>query len=215
MTAPVEPDSIRSSALSGWSARLAAASAAPSRFAIRELPFATQINLRGDIANAAFSGAVKNAIGCTLPATPSAWTATDACQPVWLGPDEWLLVAADGANEPLVPALREALRSLHHAVTDVSANRTIIEISGAYVRPVLAKGCTLDLHAQSFGPRKAAQTLLAKAPVILQCMDAPSSFRLYVRNSFASYVAAWLTDAAAECAASRDLDACRISTRLG
>ena len=205
----------RSSPLSGWTARFAAASATPTQFAIREQPFLTQINLRGDSANAAFGAGIRGVLGCDLPMAANTWTGTADGQVIWLGPDEWLVVAADGRHESLVPALRAALGGMHHAITDVSANRTTIEISGDEARLVLAKGCTLDLHAESFGPHKAAQTLLAKSQVILQGMGAPSAFRLYVRNSFAHYLATWLTGAAAECAASRKLDADRITSRLG
>lgn len=204
----------RSSPLTGWTARFAAASATPAHFSIRELPYLTQINLRGDVANAAFAGAARGVLGCDLPATANTWAGASDCQAIWLGPDEWLLVAADGRNESLLPALHDALDGVHHAVTDVSANRTTLEITGPDARLVLSKGCTLDLHARSFGPRKAAQTLLAKSQVILQGLDAPSVFRLYVRNSFAHYLATWLTGAAAECAASRKLDAYRIASRL-
>ena len=205
----------RCSPLSGWTERFAAASATPAQFAIRELPYLTQVNLRGDVADSAFAGAVRGVLGCDLPATANTWAGVSDCQAIWLGPDEWLLVAAQGRNESLVPALRAALDGVHHAVTDVSANRTTLEITGPDARLVLSKGCTLDLHAQSFGPRKAAQTLLAKSQVILQSLGAASAFRLYVRNSFAHYLATWLTGAAAEGAASRKLDADRLGSRLG
>ena len=205
----------RSSPLSGWTDRFAAASATPAQFAIRELPYLTQINLRGDVANAAFAGAARGVLGGDLPATSNTWAGASDCQAIWLGPDEWLLVAAQGRNESLVPALHAALGGVHQAVTDVSASRTTLEITGPDARLVLSKGCTLDLHAQSFGPRKSAQTLLAKSQVILQGLDAPATFRLYVRNSFAHYLATWLTSAAAECAASRKLDTDHLASRLG
>ena len=205
----------RSSPLSGWTARFAAASATPAQFAIRELPYLTQVNLRGDVADSAFAGAARGVLGCDLPVTANTWAGVSDFQAIWLGPDEWLLVAADGRNESLLTALHDALGGVHHAATDVSANRTIIEIAGQDARLGLSKGCTLDLHAQSFGPRKSAQTLLAKSQVILQGMDAPAAFRLYVRNSFAHYLATWLAGAAAECAASRKLDTDRLASRLG
>ena len=204
----------RSSPLSGWTERFDAACASPGQFAIRELPYLTQVNLRGDVANAAFAGAVRGVIGIDLPMAANTWLGTSNCQAIWLGPDEWLVVAADGRSESLLAALHAALGGVHHAVTDISANRTTIEITGPEARMVLSKGCTLDLHAHSFGARKAAQTLLAKSQVILQAMDAPASFRLYVRNSFAHYLATWLTGTAAECAASRKLDADRLASRL-
>jgi sarcosine oxidase subunit gamma len=56
----------------------------------------------------------------------------------------------------------------------------------------------VDLHPRVFGPGRCAQTLLAKAQVIIhQVNDAPT-FHLYVRTSFAWYVAEWLLDAMTE-----------------
>ena len=79
---------------------------------------------------------------------------------------------------------------------------------------MLAKGCSLDLHAEAFTPSRCVQTLLAKSQIILQCIDDRPAFRLYVRNSFAHYVVEWLLDAAAEVSASSELDAGRIAARL-
>ena len=208
------PSAERASPLAGWGQRFAAESAQPAAFAIREVPFASQLNLRGNAADAAFAGAVRTALGCALPTHANTWNECNDCATLWLGPDEWLVVAPDGRNETLYAALQAGLRDVHHSVTDISANRTIIEISGEHARLVLAKGCPLDLHGSAFGPPQCAQTLLAKAQMILQCIDARPTFRIFVRISFASYVGEWLLDAAAECAAARDLDTQRIARRV-
>ncbi len=204
----------RASPLAAWSARFAAASAAPADFTIRELPFTTQINLRGSAADAAFAAATQAALGHGLPAAANTWAGAGERAALWLGPDEWLIVAPDGMNEAIAATLRNGLDGQHAAVTDVSANRTVIEIAGSHARAVLAKGCPLDLHARAFGPPQTAQTLLAKAQILLQCADTRPAFRLYVRISFAPYVAEWLIDAAAEFTASRGLDARRIASRF-
>jgi len=70
------------------------------------------------------------------------------------------------------------------------------------------------LHAAAFNPPQTAQTVLAKAQVLLQCVDERPTFRVFTRLSFAPYVAEWLIDAAAELAASRGVDAERIAARL-
>jgi sarcosine oxidase subunit gamma len=204
----------RASPLAGWGQRFAAESAHPAAFAIREVPFASQLNLRGNAADPAFAGAVLALLGCDLPVAANTWTAGNDCAALWLGPDEWLVVAPDGRNESLYAALRVSLRGIHHSVTDISANRTIIEISGEHARLVLAKGCPLDLHGSAFGPPQCAQTLLAKAQMILQYVDARPTFRIFVRISFAPYVVEWLTDAAMELVASRDIDTRRIARSL-
>ena len=200
MTASTE----RVSPLSGWSTQFAACGEASGHFSIREIPLASQINLRGNAADPAFAAAVGAAVGCTLPAISNTWSGDANCAALWLGPDEWLVVGPDGKNEELCTRLRTGLAGLHHSVVDLSANRTTIEIAGADARTVLAKGCPLDLHSTAFGPGQCAQSLLAKSQVILQCTDARPAFRLFVRLSFAPYVAEWLLDAAAELAASRN-----------
>jgi len=200
------------SALAGWSSRFASASAASGQFSIREIAFATQINLRVDAG--AHGSKTGSALDCGLPLAANTWNAGNECSALWLGPDEWLVVAPEARNDTLSAALRSALAGVHHSVTDVSANRTIIEIAGTHARLVLAKGCPLDLHGSAFKPPQCAQTLLAKSQMLLQCVDALPVFRVFVRISFAPYVAEWLLDAAAELAASREIDTQRIASRL-
>jgi sarcosine oxidase subunit gamma len=192
----------RASPLASWSAAFAEASAAPAAFAIRELPFTTQVNLRGDASDAAFASAVRTAIGCELPREANTYAIGADIAAIWLGPDEWLVVAGPDRADAISASLRQALSGKRHSVSDVSASRTVIEISGRDARLVIAKGCPLDMHASAFAPPRSAQTVLAKANVIVQCVDA-TRFRVFVRSSFASYLAEWLTDAARECAVAR------------
>jgi sarcosine oxidase subunit gamma len=64
---------------------------------------------------------------------------------------------------------------------------------------VLAKGCSIDLHPNVFGPGAAVQTMLAQAAVVLMPLaDNGTDYRLLVRSSFAGYLAEWLIDAAEE-----------------
>ena len=184
----------RISPLSGWAARFAGATHAD--FSIREIPFATQINVR-------VAENHRAALGFKAPVKANTWTGDPANSTLWLGPDELLLIAPAGKNDALCTSLRQALAGTHHSVVDVSASRTIFEISGNDARTVLAKGCPLDLHASVFGPGQCAQSLLAKSQVIFQCIEARPVIRLLVRNSFAAYVAEWPLDAAAEQRASR------------
>ena len=204
----------RASPLALWGARFAQASAMPAAFAIRELPFTTQVNLRGDASDAEFASAVRGAIGCELPREANTYATGGDAMAVWLGPDEWLLVAAPGRSDAIASSLRRALAAKRHSVSDVSASRTVIEISGSDARLVLAKGCPLEVHASVFVPPRTAQTVLAKANVLIQCVDAAPKYRLFVRSSFASYLAEWLTDAARECAATRQAKLEDLAARL-
>jgi len=181
---------LRASPLAGWADRFAAASADPARFAIREVAFTAQLNLRGNAADAAFADTVRGALGFALPVDANTVAGTEARSALWLGPDEWLLTAPDSEAAAIQAALATALRGRHHALVDVSASRTVIAISGSDARAVLAKGCALDLHAVAFGQANCAQTLLARAQVILHCASPASDFHLHVRNSSSAMRAA-------------------------
>jgi sarcosine oxidase subunit gamma len=92
-------------------------------------------------------------------------------------------------------ALRVGLAGAFGSIVDVSANRTVLEVGGPKVRELLARSVCIDLDVRSFGSDRCAQTLLAKAQVIIERRE-ESAFHIYVRTSFASYVADWLLDAA-------------------
>jgi len=62
---------------------------------------------------------------------------------------------------------------------------------------VLAKGCTLDLHPRSFATGRCAQTGLAKASILISKFDDVPTFEVFVRRSFAEYLALWLQHAGA------------------
>ena len=103
---------------------------------------------------------------------------------IWLGPDEWLVLGGREEDFSDLPA-----------AVDVSANRVCLELSGAGAAEVLSRGCALDLHPSVFPPGQCAQTLVARAQVILYRTE--DAFRLLVRPSLADYLRAWLRDAGA------------------
>ncbi|MBF6605360.1 MAG: sarcosine oxidase subunit gamma [Chloroflexi bacterium] len=174
----------------------------------REVPFLSQIDLRVDPTDAVSMTAVAATLGFTVPTVPDSVAGIGDLHALWLGPDEWLVVGRPGRARELEDRLRAAL-SVPRAdaaavsatlavasVVDISANRTTIELAGSSARELLEAGCPIDLHPRAFGPGRCAQTLLARANVIVwQTIDEPL-YRLLVRPSFGAYVAAWLLDAA-------------------
>lgn len=193
---------------------MALASQQAQHFAIQELAFTTQINLRGDGNDPQFQRAIEQSIGCTLPQTANTFSKHASYAVLWLGPDEWLITAPVGEHSTLERTLRTALQGIHHSVVDVSANRTIIELSGDWVRLILAKGCSHDFSAHAFFAPQVRQTQLAKAQVILQCIETATVFRVYVRHSFAQYLTQWLIDAATEAHAAVAIDTVQRARRL-
>ena len=114
----------------------------------------------------------------------------------WLGPDEWLVVTSAEGAAALGSELAEALAGFHAAINDVSGGHVALCVSGVDARTVLAKGCTLDLHLQKFGPGQCARTGLAKATVLLGALDNESTYTIIVSRSFSDYLCRWLAHAA-------------------
>jgi sarcosine oxidase subunit gamma len=166
---------------------------------VREVPFLTQLDLRLDPGDAQTREAVESVIG-RLPLEPNTVQGGADAAVLWLGPDEWLVVGPPGGETALTGQLHEALGDAlwRVAIVDVSANRTTLELRGPRLRELLEFGCPIDLHARVFGSGRCAQTLLARANVVIwHVADEPEdTWRLFVRPSFAAYLAAWLADAA-------------------
>jgi sarcosine oxidase subunit gamma len=82
-------------------------------------------------------------------------------------------------------------------VVDLSANRTILQLSGSRARAVLEKSCRADLHPRAFGVGSAIVTALGPVPVILH-HSADHEYRVFPRASFADFTVRWLLDGMAE-----------------
>ncbi|HWD05240.1 MAG TPA: sarcosine oxidase subunit gamma family protein [Amycolatopsis sp.] len=162
---------------------------------VEELPFLTQLTVRvreGHEAVGAALGVPLPARSCTFASGAGPFGAVDV---LWLGPDEWLVLADPDLAESAERALREAI--VVGAVTDTSAQRTTVRLAGPAVRDVLAHGCAIDLDPAVSPPGTCVQTLLARTGIVL-LVHQHDEFIVLVRQSFAPYFAAWLADAAAE-----------------
>ena len=192
-------EATRRSALADYADRFTALSAVSGGdLSIRELPFVSQLNFRADPTNTDLMERVtSNLGGLALPLMPNTVTPRGDRRALWLGPDEWLVVGPDGKRTAFTAALEAGLAGAFGSIVDVSANRSVLEIRGSKARELLAHGVAIDLDQRSFGPDRCAQTLLAKAQVIIERRD-EEAFCVYVRTSFAGYVADWLLDAAAD-----------------
>lgn len=161
------------------------------------IPFVAQVGLRVDPASPAATR-VEAALGLELPEANRV-AESGGRRALWLGPDEWLVVAADGEERSLVALLEDATAG-EGSVVDLSANRTGLEVSGPASRTVLATCCALDLHPRVFGPGDCAQTLIHKSGVLIEHRG-DDRYLLLVRPSFAASVAEWLLDGMAGLAA--------------
>lgn len=182
---------VRISPLADWDPRL------PEGLNARELPFLTQLTLRVTPGSAA-AAAVEEYLGYPLPGACRAHLDAEI-KALWLGPDEWLLVAPAGRADELTAGLRSAFGEEFATVTDTSAQRTVLALSGPLLPEILAQGCALDLAPGRADAGACHTTLLAQAGVTLVVREAgPRAVWLLVRSSFAGYVGAWLADACTE-----------------
>ncbi|MFF7215774.1 sarcosine oxidase subunit gamma [Streptomyces sp. NPDC008238] len=189
----------RLSPLSAAAGRLAAATrGSGGALRLAELPFLAQVDLRLDPRGPA-AEAAGTALGAPLPLEPCTSVRAGDLAVLWLGPGQWLVVGPPGAQEELEARLRKAAGEAHVCVTDVSAQRTTLLVSGPRARDLLAHGCSLDLHPGVFTPGGCAQTTLARTQVVLVARaEVRAGFWVLVRSSFAGYLADWLLDAATE-----------------
>ncbi|MBB5155865.1 sarcosine oxidase subunit gamma [Saccharopolyspora phatthalungensis] len=191
--------SLRRSPLAHRAAELAAHGVdGPRGVRLAEEPFLTQVNLRVHPGSPAVAR-IEHALDLALPHhEPNLVSGDENGAALWLGPDEWLLVAPDGKAAELVTATRDALSDSLGSTVDVSANRTTLRLSGPMAREVLEKVCSLDLHPRSFTPGRCAQTLVGRTQAVLWQLDPKPCYRLLVRNSFANYLTDLLLDAMQE-----------------
>ncbi|MEU6069648.1 MULTISPECIES: sarcosine oxidase subunit gamma [Streptomyces] len=197
--ADTAPTAQQRSPLASAAHRLAAVTRS-SGGAIRlaELPFLAQVNVRLDAKGPA-ADAVGLALGLQLPLEPNTVVRTGELTVLWLGPDEWLVVGRPGTRRDLEGRIRSAAGDEPVSVSDVSAQRTTLLVTGPRARDLLSHGCALDLHPRAFGPGRCAQTTLARSQVVLVARDeARAGFWVLVRASFATYLSDWLLDAATE-----------------
>lgn len=191
-------EAVRRSPLADYRERFVAFSTASrGNILVREVPYLAQINFRADPDDAVIMRRLASTLGFALPVVPNTTTSQRDRRALWLGPDEWLVVGPDGQQQALQHELRNGLDGAYGSIVDVSANRTVLEIGGSTARKLLARCVPIDLDPRSFGPDRCAQTLFAKAQVVIEGR-AEQAVHVYVRTSFASYLADWLLDAAAE-----------------
>jgi sarcosine oxidase subunit gamma len=143
---------------------------------------------RQEVATAAAAG-----FGISLPSTPCRGNSDGVKHALWLGPDEWLLIAPDSEPVAFVRAISESINGQPHSLVDVSHRTSAVVLSGPRVSDALNHGCPLDLGLPSFPVGMCTRTLLARAEVILWRLN-PESFRLEVARSYIPYMVAFLTE---------------------
>jgi sarcosine oxidase, subunit alpha len=155
---------------------------------------ATRLAIRGGTAAAT---AIGLAFGVLLPTVPCrAMTARDRAA-LWLGPDEWLILAPAGAAIELVALAIKAVGAHPASVVDVSQQTAALEIAGERAAWCLNAFCALDLDRRIFPPGTCTRTLLGKAEVVLWRIGV-EVFRVETPRSLFPHIWACLEEARLE-----------------
>jgi sarcosine oxidase subunit gamma len=158
---------------------------------VTELPGATRLIVRGgDVA----VGIIGRAFGVGLPRDPCRAKGSDDRAALWLGPDEWLLIAPDGEAERLSLGLAQAIGEEPASIVDVSHRQVGIAVAGPAAADALNTSNALDLDESAFPIGMCTRTLFGKAEIVLW-RTGREAFRIEVWRSFAPYVLGCLEQA--------------------
>lgn len=161
------------------------------RFTLAEAQPAARFILRG-------AEPVRVACGMAFGAEPPSRPGSAGAEKraaLWLGPDEWLLIAGNADAGTIAGTLDSVLEGTAHSLVDVSHRQIGLIASGPAAARVLNAGCPLDLGLKAFPVGFATRTLFDKAEIVLW-RRAESVFHVEVWRSFAPYLAASLAEAA-------------------
>lgn len=148
--------------------------AVPGRLLLQPAADMARLALRGD------ARALGEAFGLALPTQPCRAAEASGRSALWLGPDEWLLLAPPGTldADASVPGA---------AVVDIGHRQVGLVLEGPGTLDALAAGCPLDLHPTAFPVGMCTRTVFGKAEIVLWRQDA-ERFHIEVWRSFAPYV---------------------------
>lgn len=158
------------------------------------VPRATRLSLRVDPGQL---GSVESAFGAGIAVKAGTFTQGDDRLALWLGPDEWLLIANEETPSVVADRIAEALGTTPHAIVDVSERSVTLVLSGPMAATVINAGCPLDLSLDAFPVGSGTRTVLAKSEILL-CRTDEDVFLIDVWRSFAPYVWQYLDEARRE-----------------
>ncbi len=148
------------------------------------LPPVARFSFRGNPTAARAAG---DAFGVPLPETPCRAASRGDRAALWLGPDEWTLLAPPNEGPAIAATIARALVDKPHALVDIAHRDIGIFVAGPDSAIIINAGCPLDLDLSSFPIDQCTRTVFAKAGIVLWREDT-TRFRLEVARSFATYL---------------------------
>ena len=113
---------------------------------------------------------------------------------LWCGPKNWLLVST---KKDLFTNIKQTLKEMDFAVTNLSHSRAIIELDGENSKEVLKKGCPFNFN--EFKNNNCAGTIFHGINIVVDFVGSnPDTFNLLTLRSFGESFYHHITDAALE-----------------
>lgn len=157
---------------------------------LAEQPFGGKLIVRGEAPQ--IVAPLTEQTGITLPTTPCTSASMEPCTALWLGPSEWMLLTAESEEKTLLATIKNTLDGIHHQLVDITDYYTMIRLSGAHSREMLAKLTTLDLHPRAFPEGAVKGSIFGRLPATLYRRPLENaeeaSFELFIRRSHADYL---------------------------
>jgi len=135
------------------------------------------------------AAAAGQAFGLTLPGEACRAAVSASRAALWLGPGEWLLLAAPEDAAAIVHQFSVALAGTPHSLVDVSHRGAAIAVTGAQAATLINHGCALDLAHAAFPLGMCTRTLFEKAEIVLWRTE-EHTYHVEIERSSAPYV--WL-----------------------
>lgn len=143
--------------------------------------------------------ALSGPLGIDLPVKPKTSSSGNGRTALWLGPDEWLVIAEGGSDvgNSLMQAAKNS--GALHSAADVSHRNTAILVSGQGAAAAINAGCPQDLSLKAFPVGACSRTVLGKVEIVL-LRTAEEAFRVEVWRSFSDYAFGLLAEGAQDAA---------------
>ena len=113
---------------------------------------------------------------------------------LWCGPKNWLLVST---KKDLLTTIKQSLKEMDFAITDLSHSRAIIELDGKNSIEVLKKGCPFNFNILEKN-NSINSTYNGIAFTVDMLNDNPDKIRLFALRSFGESLYHSITDASLE-----------------
>ncbi|QFT32485.1 sarcosine oxidase subunit gamma family protein [Roseibium porphyridii] len=144
--------------------------------------------------------AAGSAFGVDLPVEPLSSATAHKRAALWMGPDEWTLLAPESTSQSVFSDFDEQLGAQPHSLVDVSERSEAIIVSGQKAAWLLNTGIFIDFSIEEFPVGTVSRTIFHKSPVMVW-RTGEEAFVVEAWVSFMDYVSGLLVQSASELSA--------------